>query len=361
MNAPQKTPLFQPVPLSAMQARYEAQKIAFSPVVFQCVRIAWKRGILAALAAAGRKPLSTATLAEQSKLSQYAVGVLLETALSAGVVNREGDDWLLGKSGHWMVSDSLTQINFDFVNDVCYLGLADLEASLEQGKPIGLRNLGDWETIYQGLSVLPEPARTSWFRFDHYYSDSAFPAALPHVMKLAPRRLMDIGANTGKWTRMCLESDPALHVTMLDLPIQLEVAQRNLSEAGLLERATPHPIDLLDQSAAFPQGQDVVWMSQFLCCFSEEVIRSILARARACLAPGGRILVLDTFWDRQAHEIAAFCLVNTSPYFTALGSGVSKMYESGAFIAAARDVGLRLADVRDNLGIAHSLLSFEAE
>ncbi|WP_341675749.1 class I SAM-dependent methyltransferase [Niveibacterium sp. SC-1] len=359
--AQQNAPLFQPAPMSAMQARYEAQRIAFSPVVFQCVRIAWKRGILAALAASGRKPLSTEVLAEQSKLSTYAAGVLLETSLSAGVVTREGDDWLLGKSGHWMVSDALTQINFDFVNDVCYLGLADLEESLVQGKPIGLRALGDWETIYQGLSILPEPARTSWFRFDHYYSDSAFPAALPHVMKLAPRRLMDIGANTGKWTRMCLERDPALQVTMLDLPIQLEVAQRNLAEAGLAERAIAHPIDLLDVSAAFPEGQDVVWMSQFLCCFSEEVIRSILARARACLAPGGRILVLDTFWDRQAHEIAAFCLVNTSPYFTALGSGVSKMYESGAFIEAARDVGLRLADVRDGLGIAHSLLSFEAE
>ena len=38
---------------------------------------------------------------------------------------------------------------------------------------------GDWGTIYAGLSALPEEARTSWFKWDHYSSDAAFAQALP--------------------------------------------------------------------------------------------------------------------------------------------------------------------------------------
>lgn len=352
---------FPPARMSAIQARYDAQRIAFGPVIFQCVHLAWKRGLLEALMQAGKAGMTSEALAAHCGLSVYGVGVLLETAMSARVVALDDSGhWALGKIGHMFLGDRMTQINFDFVQDVCYKGLADLEASLEQGKPLGLRVLGDWETIYQGLSILPEPARTSWFDFDHFYSDSAFPAALPHALATRPERLMDIGANTGKWTRMCLQRDPALIVTMLDLPVQLDVARQTLADAGLSARAIEHPIDLLDETAAFPPGQDVVWMSQFLCCFSEENIRSILCRARACLAEGGRVLVMDTFWDRQSHELAAYCLINTSPYFTTMASGNSKMYASGAFIACAQAVGLRLVDIRDGLGICHSILIFEA-
>lgn len=35
--------------LSAQEAIYEAQKIAFAPMTFQAVRIAWKRGLLETL------------------------------------------------------------------------------------------------------------------------------------------------------------------------------------------------------------------------------------------------------------------------------------------------------------------------
>ena len=37
---------FSPEGQSAFAARFEAQKIAYGPVVFQCVRYAWKRGML---------------------------------------------------------------------------------------------------------------------------------------------------------------------------------------------------------------------------------------------------------------------------------------------------------------------------
>ena len=349
---------FEPARLRGLAARFEAQKIAFGPVVFQCVRMAWKSGLLAQLDRTGKAGATVAELAANSALSVYAISVLLETALSAGVVRRVEGRYTLARVGDNILHDELTQINIDYIHDVCYEGLFSLGASLREEKPLGLKALGGWPSIYEGLSELPEPARTSWFNFDHYYSDSAFSQALVHVFERGPRRLMDIGANTGKWSLQCLRHDPQVYVTLLDLPIQLARARVTLESAGMLGRADFHPIDILDSSASLPGKMDAVWMSQFLTCFNVEAIGHIFRRAAASLDRGGSLWVLDTFWDRQKYDIASYCLINTSPYFAAIASGNSKMYESHAIIACAEGNGLRLADVVDDLGICHTLLRF---
>lgn len=350
---------FPPAGLRGLSARYEAQKIVFGPVIFHCVHVAWKSGLLSSVDAAGKTGATVVELAAQSDWSPYAVSVMLESSLTAGVVRRDGDRYSLTRVGDNVLHDELTQINFDYIHDVCYQGLFELEACLRSEKPLGLKHLGDWSTIYEGLSVLPEPALSSWFNFDHYYSDSAFGDALPLVFAHEPRRLMDIGANTGKWSLRCLRHDADVHMTLLDLPIQLQRARETLAAAGLLERAEPWPIDLLDYAAAFPGDMDAIWMSQFLTCFGIEAIGHIFRRAAGALAAGGSVWVLDTFWDRQQHDIASYCLINTSPYFTAIASGNSKMYESNVIISCAEQKGLKLVDAFDGLGICHSLLRFQ--
>ena len=341
--------------LTAFQARYEAQKIAFGPVVFQCVRIAWQKGLLASLA---QGALSSEQLMAKHQMSAYALNVLLESCLSAGVVALVNDCWQLEKTGYMLVNDKLTQVNFNYVHDVCWQGLFDLEKCLDAELPLGLAHLGPWQTIYQGLSDLPEPVKTSWFEFDHYYSDSAFPEALPKVFESAPQRLMDIGANTGKWAKQCLDFNPDVELTLVDLPIQLNVAQANLSAAGLLGRVSLAPRDLLSADLAFPKGHDVIWMSQFLSCFSLDNIGRILSKAAEALPVGGKLYILDTFWDRQQFDIAAYCLINTSPYFTCMASGNSKIYRATEYIACAEQAGLVLSQSWDGLGISHTLLQF---
>jgi len=349
---------FSPAGQRAFDARFEAQKIAFGPVVFHCVRYACKRGILQALADAGAAGLTLDALQTRGNWSRYALQVVLESCLSAGVVMIEAGHWQLDKTGYCLLSDDITRINFDFVHDVCYQGLFELERSLDAGKPLGLRHLGDWDSIYPVLSHLPEPARSSWFAFDHHYSDTSFPDVLPDVFATAPRRLMDIGANTGKFSCAALGHDPQVELHLVDLPAQLAVAARSLSDAGLSPRSHLHPTNLLDPDVALPAGMDLVWMSQFLSCFSEEQITSIFTRVRASLAPGGQVLVMDTFWDRQRYDIAAYCLINTSPYFTAMASGNSKVYQSSDYVRLAAVAGLRLQTVRDGIGYCHSLLRF---
>jgi hypothetical protein len=349
---------FSPERQSAFEARFEAQKIAFGPVVFQCVRYAWKRGMLQAIADAGDTGLSVEQLAQDGRWTAYVLKVVLETCLSAGVVYLDEGRYVLDKTGFVVLTDPITQVNIDFNHDVCYQALFSLEQSLDAGKPLGLKVFGDWPTVYEGLAQLPEPARTSWFAFDHYYSDGSFPDILPDVFATAPRRVMDIGANTGKFSLAALGANAGVKLHLVDLPGQLAVADKALQAAGLRERASLHPTNLLDDAAALPGGMDLIWMSQFLSCFSEEAIASIFRRVAAALAPNGQVLVMDTFWDRQRYDIAAYCLINTSPYFNNLASGNSKVYESEDYVRLAKAAGLDLVTARDGIGYCHSLLRF---
>jgi SAM-dependent methyltransferase len=349
---------FSPATQTAFAARFEAQKIAFGPVVFQCVRYAWKRGMLKALGEAGDRGLHIDDLAATGQWTVYALKVALESCLSAGVVRLSEDRYVLDKTGYCVLTDAITQINFNFVHDVCYRGLADLDRSLDEASPLGLKTLGDWPTIYEGLAKLPEPAKSSWFAFDHFYSDTSFPSILPDVFATAPRRLMDIGANTGKFSCAALEHNPTVELHLVDLPQQLAVADATLRAAGVRERAHLHAVDMLDAPSPFPTGMDLIWMSQFLSCFSEPAIASILRRAAAALAPQGQLLIMDTFWDRQRYDIAAYCLINTSPYFTAIASGNSRVYESTDYIRLCEAAGLKLVTARDGIGYCHSLLRF---
>ncbi|WP_137174325.1 methyltransferase [Massilia sp. HP4] len=349
---------FSPEGQRAFDARFEAQKIAYGPVVFQCVRYAWKRGMLQAIADAGDTGLSVEELAASGGWTPYVLKVVLETCLSAGVVLIDDGRYALDKAGFVVLTDPITQVNIDFNHDVCYQAMFDLEHALDAEKPLGLKVFGDWPTLYQGLSQLPEPARSSWLAFDHYYSDTSFPEIMPDVFATAPRRLMDIGANTGKFTLAALAHDKSVALHLVDLPGQLAVADTRLVEAGLRERASLHPTDLLDDALALPGDMDLIWMSQFLSCFSEGAIGSIFRRVAAALGPRGQVLVLDTFWDRQRYDIASYCLINTSPYFNVLASGNSKVYESEDYIRLAREAGLTLLTARDGIGYCHTLLRF---
>jgi hypothetical protein len=349
---------FSPERQSAFEARFEAQKIAFGPVVFQCVRYAWKRGMLQAIADAGDRGLSVDELAADGRWSAYVLKVVLETCLSAGVVYLDEGRYALDKAGFVVLTDTITQVNIDFNHDVCYQAMFDLEHTLDAEKPLGLKVFGDWPTLYQGLSQFPEPALGSWLAFDHLYSDTSFPAVMPDVFATAPRRLMDIGANTGKFTLAALAADARVEMHLVDLPGQLALADAALAGAGVRERATLHPVDLLDDAAALPADMDLIWMSQFLSCFSEAAIASIFRRVAAALGPRGQVLVMDTFWDRQRYDIASYCLINTSPYFNNLASGNSKVYESADYVRLAEAAGLTLLTARDGIGYCHSLLRF---
>jgi ubiquinone/menaquinone biosynthesis C-methylase UbiE len=343
-------------PMSLIEARFEAQKIAFGPLIFQAARLLRDLGILEALRAS-RAGLTLEELLGKVDASRYGVLVLLEAGLGAGLVRGEADRYVLTTTGACILKDDLTRINMDFVHHGCFQAMFHLEESIRRGEPVGLQKIfGDFKTIYPALSTLPEPVRESWFRWDHYFSDAAFAQALSIVFERPPRKLLDVGGNTGKFAIRCARHSPQVSITILDLPGQVAAARRNIEAAGLGERIATQGIDLLNHARAFPEGFDAIWMSQFLVCFSEADVLKLLERAAAALGPQGALYILDTFWDRQEHEVAAFSLQAISLYFTCLANGTSRMYKYSDIAAMAEAAGLRIEKVSGTLGICSSLI-----
>ena len=347
--------------LSAREAQRLAEVIAWGPVVFQASRLMMKWGILDMLRDSDGG-MTEAEVAEKAGISPYAAKCLLEASLSIGTVliDDETDRYHLAKTGWFLITDQAARVNMDLNHDVNYEGMFHLEESLKEGRPAGLEHFGPWPTLYEGLSSLPEQVQKSWFGFDHFYSDSSFPEALRIVFdEHKVRSLYDVGGNTGKWALQCVEYNPDVQVTILDLPQQIKLMQANTAGKPGAERISGHGINLLDPTALFPKregGLDAIWMSQFLDCFSEEEIVSILTRAKAAMTDQTRLFIMETLWDRQRFETAAFCLTMTSLYFTAMANGNSKMYHSDDMIRLIARAGLEVECIHDGLGQGHSII-----
>lgn len=340
---------------TALQAKFDAQKIAFGPIMFQAARALQNLGILECIKNVRNRGIKISEIANELKLSVYGVKVLLEAGLSMELVRVENDLYFLTKTGFFILSDRLTQVNMNFVNDVNYKGFFSLEEAIRTGKPEGLKVFGNWETVYEGLSQLPESIQKSWFEFDHYYSDNAFPEILPEIFRNNPEKLLDVGGNTGKWAIQCAKYNEEIEVTILDHPGQLEKANKNIDEHGFTKRIKGIPINLLDHSIPFPSGFDIVWMSQFLDCFSQEDILELLIRAKNAINENGSVYILETYWDKQKYEASTYSLHATSLYFTCLANGCSQMYHSEDMLALIDRADLYVFKEMHDIGVSHSL------
>ncbi|HEY0252578.1 MAG TPA: class I SAM-dependent methyltransferase [Kofleriaceae bacterium] len=355
MTSPRKT---------APKAFRQAHTLAFAPLFFQAAMAARNTGVLDAVRAAKRAGITPADVARNAGVSLYAARVMLEGCLAVELVELVDHlTYTLSDAGYLWLTDDMTRTNANFVQDVCYAGAAQFETSAREGRPAGLSVFGAWPTIYAGLTELPSHVQDSWFAFDHFFSDRAFPLAFDRlfgrVFATHPKRLLDVGGNTGKWAVHCLTRDPQVEVTVLDHPGQLARLRANAEAAGVAARLTTVPIDLLDHSLAFPTGFDLVWMSQFLDCFGEADILALIHRGIAALGETGELAILESFWDRQPTDVGEVVVQGLSLYFTCIANGTSRMYHSNDFLELISRAGLTVT-ADEPVGSMHTLLRVRA-
>lgn len=332
--------------IRAIDALQEAQKIAFAPFIFQTTVSLRKLGVFNLIF--DERSNGGVTIQEISKsltVSEYGLGVLLEIAESYDIVTKDlYGKFELTKTGYFLNYNKTVEVNLNFTNDVCYQGLYHLNEAIKTGKPEGLKELGTWDTIYDGLSQLTPEVQKSWFEFDHHYSDGIFEEALHCVFKNHPKTIFDIGGNTGKFALHCFKHDENVEVQIFDLPGQLKKALSNIKKEGFGERIVGHEINWLYNSSPIPKGAEVIWMSQFLDCFSEEEIIKILKTCVASMDSETEVIIIETFTDRQKFDNAKFVLEATSLYFTVMANGNSKMYSSNVFKTLIEKAGLNITE-----------------
>ena len=170
---------------------------------------------------------------------------------------------------------------------------------------------------------------------------------------------MDIGANTGKFTLACLDYNSEVEVGLVDLQVQLNVAKQNIEAAGYSHRVQYHQRNVLDNTTELPEGSDIIWMSQFLDCFADDEIVSILQKCHRALGDNGRVFINETFWDKQRFEASALSLQMTSLYFTTMANGNSQMYDSHVFLKLIDKAGFEVVQQTDNIGLSHTILELK--
>ncbi|MFD2726873.1 methyltransferase [Hyunsoonleella rubra] len=345
--------------IKAIDAIQEAQKIAFAPFVFQAVVALRNLGILNYIFKKRRKGgVTIEQIANDLEISEYGIGVLLEISETSDIVikNDEGK-YELTTIGYYLAYHETVNVNLNFTNEVCYKGLFHLEEAIKTEKPSGLKELGNWRTIYDGLSQMTPLQQKSWFEFDHHYSDDIFSEALDIVFQKERKSMFDIGANTGKFTIKCCKHNENVGLTMIDLPGQLNKAVENVKSEGFDNRVKSYEIDWLSENPKIPEGADTIWMCQFLDCFSKDNILKVLKTCTDAMDEDAELIIVETFTDRQKFENAKFILEATSLYFTALANGKSKMYKATEFKEIAKNAGLELKeDIA--IGEYHTMFTF---
>lgn len=352
--------MFDTSKLSAAQSLLEAQKIAFGPVIFQAARLLRDWGIFELLSNSD-VGLTVQEISHKLDISNYAVEVLCESGFSMGALKLKNELYTITTIGYFLLNDEMTKINMNFIHDINYQGLFYFEQALKTQKPSGLHQIfSKKETIYPILSKLPQQAKKSWFEFDHFYSDAAFKKLVNIISKRDVNKLLELGGNTGKWSIALAKASKNTKITIIDYPGQIDIALKNALSNGVIKQIDAIALDLLNHDIDFPKDFDGVWMSQFLDCFAPSDIIALLKRSKNALSDNGKIYIVEPFWDKQSHEIGAYCLINTTPYFTALANGVSKMYKYTDFEKFIAKAGLQIVEHINNLGFGHTLIVCQA-
>jgi len=106
-----------------------------------------------------------------------------------------------------------------------------------------------------------------------------------------PLRVLDVAAGHGLFGITIATRYPKAHVTALDWPSVLGVAEENARRAGIAERYALCPGSAFDVAWGGPY--DIVLLTNFLHHFDVPTCEQLTAKAYAALAPGGRAVTLE--------------------------------------------------------------------
>lgn len=125
-----------------------------------------------------------------------------------------------------------------------------------------------------------------------------------------PVRVLDIGAGSGVWGIAVGQSSPRVHVTAVDWPGVLPIAQKTAAKFGLADRYNVIPGDLA--TADFGSGYNVITIGHILHSEGVERSKKLLRKCFDALAPGGTIAIQEflTNPDRTGPPMSLIFAVN---------------------------------------------------
>jgi predicted metal-binding protein/2-polyprenyl-3-methyl-5-hydroxy-6-metoxy-1,4-benzoquinol methylase len=126
--------------------------------------------------------------------------------------------------------------------------------------------------------------------------------------------ILDVGSGPGTISAGLLAHFPAARATLMDIPEVLDYARELLEKSELSGRLDYYPANILLPWQLEKDHFDLIILSNIVHAYSEGEIIVLLAKAVACLKPGGLMLIHDFFLEHCREKAALFDLnmfVNT--------------------------------------------------
>ncbi|MDC4206733.1 MAG: methyltransferase [Candidatus Manganitrophus sp.] len=249
----------------------------------------------------GKKPATAKEIARRADASPEGVEFLLNALTGMG---------LLAKSGERYRNTPLSRT---------YLDTASIQ-SITNFIWLAGQHWDDWiglaDAVRKGRRPKKRPPpdnpafRKHFSKALHERSFYLAPKILRPIDLRGARTLLDLGGGAGSYAFALLVKYPELHATIFDRPAAVKVALAEAKRADLSEQVDVIGGDLFTDDYGGPY--DVIFYSNVVHIYSPEENRRVLKKIKKALKPGGRLIIVEYFLDKdQAHppDVSSFNLM----------------------------------------------------
>ena len=235
---------------------------------------------------------TVAALAQSADASTRGVRILLDHLTMDGYLTRAGDRYsltptaaaFLDRSSPAYVGSAITFLASPMIMQAFHT-LTD-----------AVRNGG---TVIEGDGSLA-PEHSMWVDFARAMSPLAAMSGglVANLLDIASRpggKVLDVAAGHGMFGIALARQNANVHVTALDWKNVLALAEENARTAGVAERFRTLPGSAFDVD--WGTGYDLVLLPNFLHHFDPPTCETILAKAKAALAPTGEVVIVEFIPD----------------------------------------------------------------
>ncbi len=149
------------------------------------------------------------------------------------------------------------------------------------------------------------------------------------------KRMLDLGGGSGAYSIAFAKAAPGLQCEIVDLADVLPITQEHIRKAGLADRISTRPGDML--TVPLEAGKyDLVLLSAICHMFSPDDNRQLLKRAYDALAPKGRVVISDFVLeaDKTAPRFGALFALNML-----VGTQAGSSYSEPEYAAWLKEAG----------------------
>lgn len=271
-----------------MPEQWNAERLLEMGGAFQQCRILLTAAELDLFAKLNARPRTVEDLCVSEGWNRRGLRILMDALTALGLLSRTAD-------GHYSVDEPIAQLLTHRGEDTIL--------------PMILHRVSMWNS-WSHLTQIVRTGESPYYSRKEWRSKEdieAFIGAM-HVIgrRMAGdiarsvnltrfRRLLDVGGGPGTYTMAFLKAAPHMTATIFDLPRVIEMARKNLTEDGFIDR-----VELVagDYTAdELPTGHDLALLSAIIHSNGREGNQELFRRVRQCLEPGGTIILRDHVMD----------------------------------------------------------------